>query len=596
MADFDERRNRILDAEVLEDERRRTRMGSLKKKALSASNKFTHSLKKKGKKANYRTSSVSIEDIRDAQEESTVHAFRLELIARGLLPDRHDDYHTMLRFLKAKKFDIGKTIQMWEEMLRWRKEFGADTIMEDFQYGEFKEVLHFYPRGYHGVDKEGRPIYVEMLGKVDPSKLLNITTLERYIKHHVQEFEKILHEKFPACSIAAKKHIDSTTTILDVQGVGLKNLSKDARDLLQNMQKIGGDYYPEILHQLFIINAGPGFKLVWNSVKGFLDPNTTAKIRVLGTKYQQALLEAIDASQLPDFFGGLCTCSDSGGCLKSNRGPWNDPVIVKLARNVDVSFMRQVRQESYGKQRSKSCKALRPLNASYSSTSTAESGSDADDTGSPVGSRNAEYTRLAPVHEEVRTTNSNSQHSCEDRFFMVDKTVDYGSRMAIKGAGEQMNHFASSGLSWLKKKESIEGVLRYFASALMAFFFKLLSAFRVFGCRQSSRVEAIYPSYTVQSQAESNQVVEDVKEDKVNPCLERIRRLEQMFTELKSKHTEIPVEKERVLMDSWDRIKSIEFDLDKTKRVLKSTVIKQMEIAETFSAVQESTIRKRSKC
>lgn len=92
-------------------------------------------------------------------------------------------------------------------------------VIQEFKFVELTEVKKCYPHGFHGVDRSGRPVYIERIGLVDLNALLQVTNIDRFVKYHVSEQEKTLNLRFPASSIAAKRHIASTTSILDVKGV-----------------------------------------------------------------------------------------------------------------------------------------------------------------------------------------------------------------------------------------------------------------------------------------------------------------------------------------------------------------------------------------
>ncbi|KAL8139631.1 hypothetical protein V2J09_005652 [Rumex salicifolius] len=205
----------------------------------------------------------SVERLHKIQTEvdaDSVKTFRKILIRRDLLVSSQDNYGIMLRFLKYSRFlekpgyDYDEATRNWERMIKWRKENKVDTIIQ----------------GFHGVDKEGRPIYIRCYEKLDYTQLLKVTTLDRFIKYFIQECEKLVVYKFPACSEIAKKPINS----------------------------IVGIY--------------------------FLPP-PSSNYKFLGQDYRNKLLKFIDEEydvQLPTFLGGSCSCPGKNGCLRFNKGPW----------------------------------------------------------------------------------------------------------------------------------------------------------------------------------------------------------------------------------------------------------------------------------
>ncbi|KAI9070982.1 hypothetical protein K1719_047058 [Acacia pycnantha] len=578
----DDERSPILEPETSEDEWRKSKSRSLRRRAMTAPTRLTHSLRKRNNRvADCRNPSILIEDVRDASEEKAVNSFRQVLLEKDLLPASHDDYHTMLRFLKARKFDIDKTVHMWGDMLNWRKEYGVDSILQDFTYDEYEEVKRYYPHGYHGVDKGGRPVYIERTGKVEPSKLMNVTTIDRFLKYHVQGFERMFKEKFPACSIAAKKHIVTTTTILDVHGVNWVTFSKIAHDLVMRMQKIDGDNYPETLHQMYIVNAGSGFKLLWNTAKGFLDPRTTAKIHVLGTKFQSKLLEVIDSSQLPDFLGGSCLCPNEGGCMRSGKGPWNDPDIMKLVHGGEALKLTKIRSSSIDRELDIKSNANKVTHKFVKSTTMLQTGSVSDARASPSDSMQS----IPPPEDK----------SMRDHASMYKQVEPASTAREIEDPG------STSDSSNIDSRRSPKKLILYVASLVIQIILRVLACIYValvglgkFLVVQftDSQSRSLDKTQTTESKSEELLIPQETRD----PLWQRLQNLEAAVTEMVNKPTTIPPEKEDILHESLNRIKCIEYDLQKTKKALVATASKQVELAECFESLKEGKFNGTNSC
>ena len=110
---------------------------------------------------------------------------------------------------------------------------------------------------------------------------------------------------------------------------------------------------------------------------------------------------------------------------------------------------------------------------------------------------------------------------------------------------------------------------RFLARLLISFLVRLVAFVRSFPFEFWRRQNNIHPSNVIEDNQNSYPGADETafKEDHILPCIQRLQSIEKKFEELSHKPVEIPLEKEQMLLESLERIKSVEFDLEKTKRV-----------------------------
>uniref|UniRef100_A0A8C8GQM1 SEC14 like lipid binding 1 n=1 Tax=Oncorhynchus tshawytscha TaxID=74940 RepID=A0A8C8GQM1_ONCTS len=230
---------------------------------------------------------------------------------KGKIPkDEH-----ILRFLRARDFNMEKAREILCQSLTWRKQHQVDYLLETWTS---PQVLNdYYTGGWHHHDKEGRPLYILRLGQMDTKGLVRALGEESLLRHVLS----INEEGLRRCEENTKvfgRPISCWTCLVDLEGLNMRHLWRPGVKALLRIIEVVEANYPETLGRLLILRAPRVFPVLWTLVSPFIDENTRKKFLIYaGNDYQGpgGLLDYIDKEVIPDFLGGECMCEVPEGGL-----------------------------------------------------------------------------------------------------------------------------------------------------------------------------------------------------------------------------------------------------------------------------------------
>ncbi|CAJ2670874.1 unnamed protein product [Trifolium pratense] len=210
----------------------------------------------------------------------------------------------LLKFLRARDFKVNDAFNMLVKCLVWRKEFGAENVVdEDLGFKELEGVVAFT----HGFDREGHPVCYNHYGMFKDKDMYerifgDEEKLNKFLRWRVQVLEKgikLLHFK--------PGGINSLIQITDLKDMPKRELRAVSNQILSLFQ----DNYPEMVARKIFINVPWYFSMVYSMFSPFLTQRTKSKF-VISKEGNSAetLYKFIRPENIPVQYGGLSRPND----------------------------------------------------------------------------------------------------------------------------------------------------------------------------------------------------------------------------------------------------------------------------------------------
>lgn len=211
----------------------------------------------------------------------------------------------LLRFLRARKWDVNAALVMAISALHWRlveSKVDSDIMIhgeegmlkwsqgsgqQAKEGGDFMSQIRMGKSFLHGRDKQGRPICYVRVRLHKPGQECE-EAIERFTVYTIETARMFL-----------RPPVDTATVVFDMTDFGMANMDYAP---VKFMIKCFEANYPESLGVVLVHNAPWIFNTVWKIIKGWLDPVVASKIHF--TNNLKDVEAFIDKSSIIKELGG----------------------------------------------------------------------------------------------------------------------------------------------------------------------------------------------------------------------------------------------------------------------------------------------------
>ena len=235
----------------------------------------------------------------------------------------------LLRYLRARKFNVEKALEMLKNTMNWRTANAPAAITH-------KDVLNIAKHNsnyLHMTDDKGLPICYMRFDR-DPAGFTDKDKLQ-YIKFTLEEASRIMkynEDRFPG--------VETIIYIIDLKGFSLtapganREIAAKWGDMLQN-------HYPERLGKAYLVNYPTIFSVFWAAVKLFIDSVTASKVKFVSQRTPAALrtfftAEGFNPAWLEKDYGGDLELLSKPNFV-GQRTYEHDPMVVKSESTTEAT-------------------------------------------------------------------------------------------------------------------------------------------------------------------------------------------------------------------------------------------------------------------
>jgi len=221
------------------------------------------------------------------------------------------------RFIIATNGDVQAAVQQ----IRDHQEFMATRQLGQAYLWDAEKLVgekaalsmnEAYPMFIRGKDRYGHPVLYAQVGHLNAKQILKLVSADGFLAFHCWLRQRMMWMRDMMC---AEENVDydntaensipaQYTVILDLKGCSMSQLGPSFYHLVQRTLHVDQIFYAERMFRTIVINMPFVFHTGWRVVKGFMDPDTIAKLRFSRSGYQKHLEELIDPAEIPQNYGG----------------------------------------------------------------------------------------------------------------------------------------------------------------------------------------------------------------------------------------------------------------------------------------------------